>query len=207
MNFFKVIFIFPSLLNDSLDLDGSWGWELFFLSILKTFSIILWVKYCHWEVCCPSNYYLSTKNHILYFVFDFCIHQGASLVAQGLKRLPTMWVTWVWSLGWEDPLGKEMATHSSILAWRIPWTEEPGGLQSTGSQRVGHDWATSLSFTFIFSSFTIICLVIDFLIYSTWTVCLFKNIVNQVCPVLDSFPFMHTQFFSSKNSIRHLWWL
>ena len=55
--------------------------------------------------------------------------------------------TWVWSLGWEDPLEKEMATHSTILAWRIPWTEEPGGLQSTGSQRVGHDWAPSLHFT------------------------------------------------------------
>ena len=52
--------------------------------------------------------------------------------------------TWVWSLGREDPLEKEMATHSSILAWRIPWTEEPDGLQSTVSQRVGHDWATSL---------------------------------------------------------------
>ena len=52
--------------------------------------------------------------------------------------------TRVQSLGWEDPLEKEMATHSSILAWRIPWSEEPGGLQSTGSQRVGHDWATSL---------------------------------------------------------------
>ena len=52
--------------------------------------------------------------------------------------------TWVWSLGQEDPLEKELATHSSILAWRIPWMEEPGGLQSTGSQRVGHDGATSL---------------------------------------------------------------
>ena len=47
---------------------------------------------------------------------------------------------WFWSLGWEDPLEKEMATHFSILAWRISWTEEPGGLQSVGSQRVGHDW-------------------------------------------------------------------
>ena len=56
-----------------------------------------------------------------------------------------MWETWVRSLGQEDPLEKEMATHSSILAWRIPWTKEPGGLQSTGSQRVGHDWATSFS--------------------------------------------------------------
>ena len=61
---------------------------------------------------------------------------GASLVAQRLKHLPAMWETWVQSLGWEDPLEKEMATHSSILAWRIPWMEEPGGLQSMGSQRV-----------------------------------------------------------------------
>ena len=63
----------------------------------------------------------------------------ASLVAQRLKRLPLMWETWVQSLGWKDPLEKEMATHSSILAWRIPWTEEPGGPQSTGLQRVRHD--------------------------------------------------------------------
>ena len=53
-----------------------------------------------------------------------------------VKRLPTMWETWVQSLGWEDPLEKEMATHSSILAWKISWTEERGGLQSIGSQRV-----------------------------------------------------------------------
>ena len=56
-----------------------------------------------------------------------------------VKRLPTMWETWVQSLGQEDLLEKEMATHSSILAWKIPWTEEPGRLQSMGSQRVGHD--------------------------------------------------------------------
>jgi len=60
-------------------------------------------------------------------------------VAQTVMRLPTMWETWVQSLGQEDLLEKEMATHSSILAWKIPWTEEPGGLQSMGSQRVGHD--------------------------------------------------------------------
>ena len=60
-------------------------------------------------------------------------------MAERLKRLPAMRETWVRSLGWEDPVEKEIATHSSILAWRIPWTEEPGGLQSTGSQRVGHD--------------------------------------------------------------------
>jgi len=56
----------------------------------------------------------------------------ASLVAQRIKHLPTMWETWVQSLGWEDPLEKEMATHSSILAWSIPWTEKPGSLQPTG---------------------------------------------------------------------------
>ena len=60
-------------------------------------------------------------------------------MVQTVKDLPAMWETWVQFLGWEDPLEKGMATHSSILAQRIPWIEEPGGLQSMGSQRVGHD--------------------------------------------------------------------
>ena len=64
----------------------------------------------------------------------------ASLVAQRVKRLPAMQETWVQSLGWEDPLEKEMETHSSTLAWKIPGTGEPGRLQYMGSQRVGHDW-------------------------------------------------------------------
>ena len=64
---------------------------------------------------------------------------GTSLVAQMVKRLPTMQETWVQSLGRKDLLEKEMATHSSILAWKIPWTEEPGRLQSMGSQRVRHN--------------------------------------------------------------------
>ena len=63
----------------------------------------------------------------------------ASLVTQTVKNLPAMQETWDQSLGWEDLLGKGMATHSGILAWRIPWTEEPGGLQFMGSQRVGYD--------------------------------------------------------------------
>ena len=63
----------------------------------------------------------------------------ASLMAQMVKRLPAMRETWVRSLVREDPLEKEMATHSSTLAWKIPWTEKPGKLQSMGSQRVGHD--------------------------------------------------------------------
>ena len=68
-----------------------------------------------------------------------CLFAGASLVAQKIKRLPAMQETRVQSLGWEDPLEKEMATHSSVLAWRIPGTGEPGGLPSMGSHRVGHD--------------------------------------------------------------------
>ena len=60
-------------------------------------------------------------------------------MAQAVKYPPAMQETWVQSLGWEDPLEKEMVTHSRILAWRIPWTEEPGGLQSIGSHRLGHD--------------------------------------------------------------------
>ena len=60
-------------------------------------------------------------------------------MAQRLKHLLAMQETWVLPLGWEDPLEKERATHSSILAWRVPWMEEPGGLQSMGSQRVGHN--------------------------------------------------------------------
>ena len=68
------------------------------------------------------------------YVFD-----GDSLVAQTVKSLPTMLETWVQSLGQEDPLEKELATHSSVLAWKITWTEEPGGLQSMGSQR-GLNW-------------------------------------------------------------------
>ena len=80
--------------------------------------------------------YIRMNQHYIYI----CpLPLGASLVAQRLKCLPAMQETWVQSLGWEDPLEKEMATHSSILAWRIPWREEPGGLQSTGSQRVGHN--------------------------------------------------------------------
>ena len=70
----------------------------------------------------------------LYFLASW-----VSLVAQRVKRLPVMQETQVLSLGWEDPLEKEMATHSSILAWRIPGMGEPGGLLSMGSHRVGHD--------------------------------------------------------------------
>ena len=68
-----------------------------------------------------------------------CSRLGASLVAQMVKCLPAMQETWVHSLGGEDPLEKGMATHSRVLTWRIPWTEEPGGLRSMESQRVERD--------------------------------------------------------------------
>ena len=77
-----------------------------------------------------------------------CLDKGgtlgrrSSLIAQSVKNLPAMQETWIRSLGREDPLEKEMATHSSILAWRIPGTEEPGGLLSMGLKRVGHDLVT-----------------------------------------------------------------
>ena len=77
---------------------------------------------------------------------------GASLVVQRLKRLPAMWKTWVRSLGREDPLEKEMSTHSSILAWRIPWMEELGGLQSTGHKE--SDMTERLHFHFHFPMYT-----------------------------------------------------
>ena len=74
-------------------------------------------------------------------------HIYMSWVAQMVKNAPAMWETRVCFLGREDLQEEDMATQSSILAWRIPWTEEPGRLESMGSQRVGHDWVTSLSFT------------------------------------------------------------
>ena len=69
-------------------------------------------------------------------------YSWASLVAQTVENPPAMWETWVQSLGWKDPLEEGMVTHSSILAWRIPWAEELGGLQSMESQRVRHNWVS-----------------------------------------------------------------
>ena len=96
-----------------------------------------------------SSFLQMNKLRFIYPGEVFCLEvtqpARASLVTQMVKNLPAIWETWVHSLGWEDPLKKGMATHSSALAWKIPWTEEPGKLQFTGSQRVGHDWATKPS--------------------------------------------------------------
>ena len=83
---------------------------------------------------------LASKNDDSYNVINKCkAVSGTSLVAQMVKHLSTMWETWVRALVWEDALEKEMAIHSSTTAWKIPWREEPGRLQSMRSQRVGHD--------------------------------------------------------------------
>ena len=73
----------------------------------------------------------------------------SSLMARTVKYLPAMQETWVWSLGQEDPLEEEMATHYNILAWRIPWIEEPGRPKSMGLQRFRHDWATNMLFSYL----------------------------------------------------------
>ena len=102
-------------------------------------------------MCLEIHQCLSNKNKhrcVLFNSFVFIWenlenigiqNKWASLIAQLVKNPPVIWETWVQSLGEEDPLEKEMKTHSSILACRIPWMEEPGRLQSTGSQRVGHN--------------------------------------------------------------------
>ena len=109
----------------------------------------------HLILCCPLLLLPSFFPSIRVFSNESALHirwpkywsfsfksskvKRTSLVAQTIKRLATMQETWVQSLSLEDLLQKEMATHSSTLAWKIPWTEEPGRLQSTGSQRVRHD--------------------------------------------------------------------
>ena len=83
--------------------------------------------------------YKARQNNPAFFEFKLVLNHFSGGSA---GKESAMWETWVWSLGWADPLAKGMATHSSILAWRIPWTEKRGWLQSMGLQRVRHDWAT-----------------------------------------------------------------
>ena len=94
------------------------------------------------DACSPQWCYAAIRGWVSALHLSWSIvNERASLVPQTVKNLPAVRETWVWSLGWEDPLEEGMATHSSILAWRIPWTEEQGGLQSMGSQRIRHDRA------------------------------------------------------------------
>ena len=93
-----------------------------------------------------------------------------------VKHLPTMWETWVQSLGREDLLEKAMAPHSSTLAWKIPWTEEPSRLQSMGSQRVGHNWATSLSL----SSLLMKTFLLNLFENTNWNYIFFPSFILQL---------------------------
>ena len=119
--------------NKNIDTIWSW-WEC--KLIWPFWIIILAYFFKRWYYLQNWSRFIDRENKFM-----------ASLVAQLVKNLPAMPETWIWSLGWEDPLEKRTAIHSSILTWRIPWTEEPGRLQSMGSQKVEHDWAT---FTFTF---------------------------------------------------------
>ena len=101
------------------------------------------------------------------------------LVAQRVKNLPALLETQVQSLYWEDPLDNGIATHSSILDWRIPWTEEPGVLQSMGSRRVGHNWATN-TFMCLLDLYICILYIYNILIYVCVCVC-----VTESCSVMS----------------------
>ena len=117
-----------------------------FLLLLLFLSLRYLPQECLFKLLCfkiPWNNYSVLLCYWLATPWGLCV--CACLVAQRIKHLPAMQETQVQSLGWEDPLEKEMATNFSILVWRIRWTEEPGRLQSTGSQIVRHNWATSLS--------------------------------------------------------------
>ena len=113
----------------------SWTWVAISFPILGKFSIIISSGIFSWSFLLSS----SSETPMILMLGSLILSQRSFLVAQRLKSLPGIQETRVQSLGWEDSLEKEMATHSSTLAWRIPWREEPGRLQSMGSQRVGHD--------------------------------------------------------------------
>ena len=115
------------------------------------YLFVLMPTWCYFYMFCNTSWYLimltlqfgSFSWRLTSVFLVWCILQSTvssvSLVAQMVKGLPAIWETWAGSLGWKDSLEKEMATHSSTLAWKIPWTEEPGRLQSMGLHRVGPD--------------------------------------------------------------------
>ena len=137
---------------------NEWIKKLWYIYTMDYYSAIK--KQWNWVICrdvdepgvCHTEWNkLVGERQVLYVdaIWYIYISYGASLVAQMVHNLLVMLETWVWSLGQEDTLEEDMATHSSILAWRIPWTEEPGRLQSTGSQRIRHDWVTKHSTAYI----------------------------------------------------------
>ena len=141
------------------------GLDKCIMTRLHHYNIIDSIFHCPKDPLCPA--YSSSLNR-----------PPVSPVAQMVKNSPAMPETWVQSLGWDGPLEKGMATHSSILAWRIPWTEEPGGLQSLGSQRVGHGWATN---TFTLNPPPPLAIPVPFCVHSSVeTVTYFGNIISWI---------------------------
>ena len=141
-NFLGLSLYLLALKNDIMTamnlLEFTWKlrWQGVCLGTLRSMS-----KYCK---CSINVFVIIMKWIIMSLSLAWVVLEDLS-VAQMVKNLPAMWETRDWSLDLEDPLEKEMATHSSISAWRIPQTEEPGRLQSMESQRVRHNWATSLT--------------------------------------------------------------
>ena len=160
--FLKRSLVFPPLLSSSIIKHCSLKkaflsllallWNFAFNWIYLSLPLLLFASF-HSSALCKA----SSDNHFAVSIFFFLIFGMVFFTAfctmlqtsQMVKNLPAMQETWVWSLGREDPLEKEMVTHFSILAWKILWTEELGGLQSMVLQGVGHNWATftSLHFT------------------------------------------------------------
>ena len=113
-------------------------WNTEFLTIRSRCLFEMFPSFAIWKVICISTWFFNYK-----FFFIGLWLLWAPLVAQRIKNLTLTQETWVQSLGGENPLEKGMVTHSSVLAWRILWTEEPGRLHSMVSQRIGHDWVTN----------------------------------------------------------------
>ena len=122
----------PQILVLSFTLRLNWLIRFFLVCLINTFWGIGWYALSIFVCVCI---YICVCVCVC-----VCVHMYIYMY------VAAMWDTWVWSLGWEGPLEKDMETHSSTLAWKISWAGEPGRLQLMGSQRVGHDWAISLFF-------------------------------------------------------------
>ena len=139
---FEVVFYYNRIRSVHLDWEVPDHYSLPLGGVPQVFirKTFLWNPCC-WDVLTLLSW-LQKKTHL---IKNWYIYNMYGLVAQMVKNLPAVQETWVWSLGWEDALEKGTATHSSFLAWKTPRTEEPGGLQSVGSQRVRHDRSTNIS--------------------------------------------------------------
>ena len=132
-------------------------WVVCYLTLLKSMVHVLHIP----PSCLAFSRHTQWPHTYMCGLLFIYTHTWASLVAQMVKNPAAMRETWVQSLGWEDPLEKGTTTHSSILAWRIPWTEEPGGLQFMWLQRVRHDWATEQQQQYIFALSVFFCELLE----------------------------------------------